>query len=184
MTAAELSGCRSDRLIVRFEHTRPEGGVIEVRCDAVPRRGFVGIESAPPADELEWRNPSTLRLPAARTLLPVRIAASAAGCTPTSPGPSYARLSKALASRRGPMLLVPPSSGSRCRVRLLGCWRCRIQLAVSLLDPPRTEMALHCDADVVRAVVGARQVKFLSSPAGSQSQDALAQARCAGFACR
>ena len=80
--------------------------------------------------------------------------------------------------------LLPPSSGSRCRVCLLRCRQCRIQLAVSLLDPPRTEMALHCDADVVRAVVGARQVKFLSSPAGSQSQDALAQARCAGFACR
>src|SRR6516165_6128841 len=45
---------------------------------------------------------ATLRLPAARTLLPVRIAASAVGSTPTSPGPSYARLSKALASRRGP----------------------------------------------------------------------------------
>ena len=80
--------------------------------------------------------------------------------------------------------LLPPSSGSRCYVCLLRCRQCRIQLAVSLLDPPRTEMALHCDADVVRAVVGARPVKLLSSLTGSQSQDALAQARCAGFACR
>ena len=75
-----------------------------------------------------------------------------------------------------------PSPG--CRVRLLCCRRCRVQLAVTLLDPPSAEMALHCDADMVRAVVGARQVKFLSSPAGSQSQNALAQARCAGFASR
>ena len=36
---------------------------------------------------------ATLRLPAARTLLPVRIAASAAGSTPTSPGPSFASTS-------------------------------------------------------------------------------------------
>jgi hypothetical protein len=36
-------------------------------------------------------------------------------------------------------------------------------------------MALHCDADMVRTIVGTRPVKFLSSPAGSQSQDALAR---------
>ena len=30
--------------------------------------------------------------------------------------------------------------------------RCRIQLAVTLLDPSGTEMALHCDADMVRAI--------------------------------
>ena len=42
-------------------------------------------------------------------------------------------------------------------------------------------MALHYDANVVRAIVGARQIKFLSGPAGSQGQDALAEARCAGF---
>jgi hypothetical protein len=35
-------------------------------------------------------------------------------------------------------------------------------------------MALHCDADMVRAIVWARQVKFLSGLAGSQGQDALA----------
>jgi hypothetical protein len=35
-------------------------------------------------------------------------------------------------------------------------------------------MALHCDADMVRPIVGARLVKFLSGPAGSQGQDALA----------
>jgi len=86
-----------------------------------------------------------------------------------------------LVERAGGRLRVPISG---YRVRLLRRGLCRIQLAVSLLDPPRTEMALHCDADVVRAVVGARQVKFLSSPAGRQSQDALAQARCAGFASR
>jgi hypothetical protein len=34
-------------------------------------------------------------------------------------------------------------------------------------------MALHCDADMVRAIVGARRVKFLSGSAGSQSKDAL-----------
>jgi hypothetical protein len=35
-------------------------------------------------------------------------------------------------------------------------------------------MALHGDADMVRAIAGARQVKFLSGPAGSQGQDAFA----------
>jgi hypothetical protein len=40
-----------------------------------------------------------------------------------------------------------------------------------------TEMAQHCDADMVRAIVGARQIRFLSGLAGSQSQDALAEAR-------
>jgi hypothetical protein len=35
-------------------------------------------------------------------------------------------------------------------------------------------MALHCDADMVRAIVGARHVKLVSGPAGSQGQDALA----------
>jgi hypothetical protein len=64
-----------------------------------------------------------------------------------------------------------------------GCG-CRVQLAVTHLDPSGTEMTLHCDADMVRAIVGARQVKFLSGPAGSQGQHALAEARCAGFASR
>ena len=64
-----------------------------------------------------------------------------------------------------------PSSGSDI---YFVCGLCRIQLAVTLLNPPRTEMALHCDADMVRAIVGARQVKFLSGPTGSQGQDALA----------
>ena len=92
----------------------------------------------------------------------------------------FARLSKALASRRGPSgpnctcYLLPPSSGSCCRVRLLCCRRCRVQLAVTLLDPPSAEMALHCDADMVRAIVGARHVKFGSGLAASQGQDALA----------
>jgi len=59
-------------------------------------------------------------------------------------------------------------------VRLLGCGRYCIQLAITLLDPSGAEMALHCDADMVRPIVGARLVKFLSGPAGSQGQDALA----------
>ena len=62
--------------------------------------------------------------------------------------------------------------------------RCRVQLAVTLLDSSGAEVALHRDADMVRAIVGAGQVKFLSGPAGGQSQDALTEARCAGFASR
>ena len=34
-------------------------------------------------------------------------------------------------------------------------------------------MALHCDADMVRTIVGASHVKLLSGPVGSQGQDAL-----------
>ena len=79
----------------------------------------------------------------------------------------FARLSKALASR-------PRSSGSGCRACLPRCRQWRIQLVVTLLDPSGTEMALHCDADMVRAIAGARQVKFLTGPAGSKGQDALA----------
>jgi hypothetical protein len=41
-------------------------------------------------------------------------------------------------------------------------------------DPSGAEMALHHDTDVVRAIVGARQVKFLFGPARSQGQDTLA----------
>src|SRR6516165_8393129 len=67
-----------------------------------------------------------------------------------------------------------PSPG--CRVRLLYCRRCRVQLAVTLLDPSGAKMALHCDADMVRPIVGARLVEFLSGPAGSQCQDAFAEA--------
>jgi hypothetical protein len=58
--------------------------------------------------------------------------------------------------------------------RVSPCGLGRIQLAVSLLDSSGAEMALHCDADMVRAIVRARQIKFLTSPAGSQGQDALA----------
>jgi hypothetical protein len=39
---------------------------------------------------------------------------------------------------------------------------------------PARIMALHCDADMVRAIVRACQVKFLSGPAGRQGQDGLA----------
>src|SRR5260370_32919145 len=64
-----------------------------------------------------------------------------------------------------------PSFGSGYRV----CrGRCRIQLAVTLLDSSGTERALHCDADMVRPVVGARHVKFLSGPAGRQGPDTAA----------
>jgi len=65
-----------------------------------------------------------------------------------------------------------PFSGYR--VRLLGRGLCRIQLAVALLDPSGAEMALHSDAHMVRAIIRARQVKFLSCLAGSQCQNALA----------
>jgi hypothetical protein len=81
------------------------------------------------------------------------------------------------------LVAVTEFPGSGCRVCLLR-WRCRIQLAVALLDPSGTEMALHCDADMVRTIVWASHVKFLSGLAGSQGQDALAEARCAGFASR
>jgi hypothetical protein len=42
------------------------------------------------------------------------------------------------------------------------------------LDPSGAKMALHCNPNMVQAIVGARQVKFLSRPAGSQGQNALA----------
>lgn len=50
-----------------------------------------------------------------------------------------------------------------------------MEFAVALLDPSRADMALHRHADMVRAIVGARQVEFLPGLAGSQSQDALAE---------
>ena len=59
-------------------------------------------------------------------------------------------------------------------MRLLWCLRYCVQLAVTLLDPSGAEMALHCDADMVRAIVGTCQVKFLSGPAVRQGEDALA----------
>ena len=40
--------------------------------------------------------------------------------------------------------------------------RCRIELAVALLDPPRADVALHRDADMVWAIAGTCRVKFLS----------------------
>jgi hypothetical protein len=104
--------------------------------------------------------------------------------------PRCGRLSKGPRCVDVPLALVEYARGRRrvpssgCRVRLLGCGRCRIQLAVTLLDPSGAEMALHCDADMVRTIVGARSIKFLPGLACSQSQDALAQARCAGFASR
>ena len=44
--------------------------------------------------------------------------------------------------------------GSGCRMVLVRRGRCRIELAVALLDPPRANMALHRDADMVWAIVG------------------------------
>jgi hypothetical protein len=44
---------------------------------------------------------------------------------------------------------------------LLDCGRGRIQLAVALLDTSGTDVALYRDADMVRAIVRARRVKFL-----------------------
>ena len=100
--------------------------------------------------------------------------------TLTWSGPSCARLSKAHALRRRPSGLVEHACGrqrvriSGYRVRLLRRVRWSIQFAVALLDPSSAEMALHGDADMVRPIVGARQVKLLSGPTGSQCQDALA----------
>ena len=54
--------------------------------------------------------------------------------------------------------------------------RCRIELAVALLDPPRADMALWRDADMVWAIAGTCRVKFLSGFAGGQGKYALAQA--------
>jgi hypothetical protein len=72
------------------------------------------------------------------------------------------------------MLVAATEFRSGCREYLLRCGLCGIQFTVTLLDPSGTEVALHCDADMVRAIVWAHQVKFLSGPAGSQGQDALA----------
>jgi hypothetical protein len=54
--------------------------------------------------------------------------------------------------------------------------RCRIEFAVALLDPPRAEMALHRDADMVWAITGTCSVKFLSGFAGGEGKNTLAQA--------
>ena len=75
-------------------------------------------------------------------------------------------------------------SVSGYRVCLFRCGRCRIQFAITLLDPSRADMALYHHADMVRAIAGTCRVKFLSGLAGSQGKDARAEARCAGFASR
>src|SRR5437870_2886318 len=76
--------------------------------------------------------------------------------------------------------------GSGFRARLLRCGRCRIEFAIALLDPPRADVALHRDADVVWAIRGTCRVKFLSGFASGQGENTLAQARAlrAGFASR
>jgi hypothetical protein len=72
------------------------------------------------------------------------------------------------------MLVAATEFRSGCRVCLLRFGLCGIQFTVTLLDPSGTEVALHGDTDMVWAIVGAGQVKFLSGPAGRQGQDALA----------
>ena len=52
--------------------------------------------------------------------------------------------------------------------------RCRIELAIALLDPPRANMALHRDADMVWAIAGTCRVKLLSGFAGGEGENALA----------
>jgi hypothetical protein len=53
---------------------------------------------------------------------------------------------------------------------------CRIQFPIALLDPPRADMALHRDADMVWAILGACCVKFLSGFAGAHGKNPLPQA--------
>ena len=54
--------------------------------------------------------------------------------------------------------------------------RSRIELAVALLDPPRADVALHRDADMIWAVAGTCRIKFLSGFAGGEGKNTLAQA--------
>jgi hypothetical protein len=54
------------------------------------------------------------------------------------------------------MLVAATEFRSGCRVCLLRGGLCGIQFTVTLLDSSPTEVALHCDADMVRAIVGAR----------------------------
>jgi hypothetical protein len=54
--------------------------------------------------------------------------------------------------------------------------RCRIEFPVAHLDPPRGDMTLHRDADMVWAIAGTCSVKFLSGFAGGQGKNALALA--------
>ena len=73
---------------------------------------------------------------------------------------------------RTPLALVGHARGRR-RVSVQAISRAAGDVAYSLPSrswiPSGTEMALHCNADMVRAIVGALQIKFLSSLAGSQS---------------
>src|SRR4029077_21219789 len=54
--------------------------------------------------------------------------------------------------------------------------RCRIELAVALLDPPCADVALHRDADMIWAIAGTCRIKFVSGFAGGQGKNTLAQA--------
>jgi hypothetical protein len=53
---------------------------------------------------------------------------------------------------------------------------CPIEFPIALLDPPRADMALHRDADMVWAIVRTCCVKFLSGFAGGHGKNPLAQA--------
>ena len=49
-----------------------------------------------------------------------------------------------------------------------------MEFAVALLDPPRANMALHRDADMVWAIAGTCRVKLLPGLAGGEGENALA----------
>src|SRR4029077_12027153 len=69
-----------------------------------------------------------------------------------------------------------PPPGSGCLVCLLRCGRCRVEFAVALLDPSRTDMALYRHADMVRAIAwtcrvpGASMSSLLASTPPCKSQ--------------
>ena len=67
--------------------------------------------------------------------------------------------------------------GLGCCAYPFRCGRCRIEFAVALLDPPRADMALHRDTDVVWAIAGTCRVKFLPGFARRESENPLAQTR-------
>src|SRR5262245_3251067 len=64
--------------------------------------------------------------------------------------------------------------GSGCCMVLVRRGRCRIEFAIVLLDPPRADMALYHDANMVWAIAGTCRVKFLSRFAGGEGENALA----------
>ena len=82
-------------------------------------------------------------------------------------------------ARRTSLRIMRPSfydPGSGCRMVLVRRSRCGIEFTVALLDPPRADMALHHDTDMVWAIAGTCRVKFLSGFAGGHGKNTLAQA--------